>query len=485
MAELLSYLLKFSIGLSVVTLFYLLLLRRLTFYNWNRWYLLVYPLACFVLPLMDIGWWMDSHKLDYTIWQQLPALGGWHPGGAEAPASSADGWWWLGWSALAGMVFMTIRLLIQLLSFRRIYKRAVYLGGEEVKLFAVQEPIIPFSFGKSVFVNPSQHTETDLQEIIRHEMVHVRQHHTADMLVAELLLVVNWFNPFAWILRHAIRQNLEFIADRQVLDHGIDRKQYQYLLVKVVGQRNFSMGTHLNFSALKTRIIMMNKIRSARIHLLKFAFALPLAAVLLLAFRKKAGAIAGELPSMTAAFLTEPVMDTVTVSGTAEAGRAEYAQKTSKAHSDTLPGSVTITAAGSGSVRMSGLPSEDGVLYFVNGEEWPKQNVELIDAAKIQSITVLKGQQAIGRFGKKAKDGAIIITTKSAASTTITVRPSDGITTNAQIIFIVNGVETTGEELRKIAPDAIESVNVLKGDKAVEKYGERARNGVAEVKLKN
>lgn len=78
-------------------------------------------------------------------------------------------------------------------------------------------------------------------------MVHVRQHHTADMMLAELLLVLNWFNPFAWILRHAIRQNLEFIADRQVLTHGVDRRQYQYLLVKVVGQRNFSMASHLNF----------------------------------------------------------------------------------------------------------------------------------------------------------------------------------------------------------------------------------------------
>ncbi|WP_290709818.1 M56 family metallopeptidase, partial [Flavihumibacter sp. CACIAM 22H1] len=295
MNDFIAYLVKFSISLSLVTVFYQFFLRKLTFYNWNRWYLVVYPLACLLLPLLDIGWWMDAETGELAALKELPAMGNWKPGAHNATSEPFNYWTLLYIALLAGSLVMVIRLVLQYLSFVRLSKRAKWLAGEEVKLYSVEESIIPFSFGRSVFVNPSLHSEEDLKEIIRHEMVHVRQHHTADMMLGELLLVLNWFNPFAWMLRHAIRQNLEFIADRQVLTHGIDRKQYQYLLVKVVGQRNFSMASHLNFSALKTRIAMMNKIRSARIQLVKFAFAVPLAAVLLLAFRKKADTLQKEL----------------------------------------------------------------------------------------------------------------------------------------------------------------------------------------------
>src|SRR6185369_4807428 len=106
-----------------------------------------------------------------------------------------------------------------------------------------------------------------------------------DILWAEFICIFNWYNPFAWLIRRAVRQNLEFIADDKVLQNGIDRKQYQYLLVKVIGNNQFSIAQKFNFSSLKKRIAMMNKMKSAGVHLLKFLFILPLVAVLLVAFR--------------------------------------------------------------------------------------------------------------------------------------------------------------------------------------------------------
>jgi BlaR1 peptidase M56 len=128
-----------------------------------------------------------------------------------------------------------------------------------------------------------------LKEIIRHEFVHVKQKHTIDILFAEFLCIINWYNPFVWLMRKAIRQNLEFIADNNVLQSGFDRKQYQYLLLKVIGVSQFSITQQFNFSSLKKRIAMMNKLKSAKVHLIKFLFALPLTAILLLAFRDKLG----------------------------------------------------------------------------------------------------------------------------------------------------------------------------------------------------
>jgi hypothetical protein len=99
--------------------------------------------------------------------------------------------------------------------------------------------------------------------------------------------VLNWYNPAAWLIRNAIRQNLEFIADDKVIQSGMDRKQYQYLLLKVIGNNHFSIANNFNFSSLKKRIAMMNKIKTNRIHLMKFLVIFPLLAVLLLSFRGK------------------------------------------------------------------------------------------------------------------------------------------------------------------------------------------------------
>ncbi len=274
---------KVSIGLAAVYLFYQVFLRRLTFHQWNRWYLLLYALLSLFLPLMNIYWWMDSPQESNALIRYVPSIGL----SAETGAAGMSAKDLLAGLALAGMALMLGRLAMQYLSYRRLRTTARLLVKEDVKLYQVEQRIIPFSFGNAVYINPAIHDPEELKEIIRHEMVHVRQKHTVDMVFAELLVAFNWYNPFAWLIRHAIRQNLEFVADKAVLSHGVDRKTYQYLLLKVIGQKQFSLGTHLNFSALKNRINMMNRLQSAKLHLLKFSFAIPLLAVLLLAFRKE------------------------------------------------------------------------------------------------------------------------------------------------------------------------------------------------------
>jgi len=186
----------------------------------------------------------------------------------------------------AGVLIMGIRVLLQLVSLKRIKTKATLLNSGEVKLYHINESIVPFSFHDSIYINKEQHTEVELREIIRHEFVHVKQKHSIDILLAELLCIVLWFNPVAWLLRKAIRQNLEFIADHKVLEEGLDKKQYQYLLLKVVGNSQYSITPKFNFSSLKNRIAMMNKMKSARVQVLRFLFVLPLIAVLLLAFRE-------------------------------------------------------------------------------------------------------------------------------------------------------------------------------------------------------
>ncbi len=286
------YILKLSVSLALVFLFYQFALRKLTFYNWNRWYLLGYTLLSFFIPFIDISRVLQQQQWsDTSIVQWVPVIE--QEGAAHTVRStgySFTSWDLAGLLLLGGMLLMLFRLLLQLISFRRMIRKASPLAigqlpGSSMRLYQVEENIIPFSFGNSIFINHRLHTTDELREIVWHEFIHVKQRHSVDIICGELLCLLNWYNPFAWLLRRSIRQNLEFIADNKVLENGISRKEYQYLLLKVIGNNHFSIAPKFNFSSLKKRIAMMNKMKSAGVHLVKFLFILPVVAVLLVAFR--------------------------------------------------------------------------------------------------------------------------------------------------------------------------------------------------------
>jgi beta-lactamase regulating signal transducer with metallopeptidase domain len=307
MSNLIPYILKLSISLCVIYLFYQLFLRRLTFYTWNRWYLLLYSIFCFALPFINVFTFVTEPApdepslirfipvIDYVPQHEVTAFMDWKQVAVIV--------------LLAGIVLFMIRLLIQYLSLVKMRTKAKLIYDSSVKLYHIDKPVIPFSFGNAIYINQHQHSQQELSDIIRHEFIHVKQRHTVDMLWSEILCILNWYNPFAWLLKKAIRQNLEFIADHQVLQAGFDRKQYQYLLLKVIGTSTFSIASNFNFSSLKKRIAMMNKSKSARVNLLRFLFILPMLAVILLAFRNIKQEQKNELKEQQVMILEQPVME--------------------------------------------------------------------------------------------------------------------------------------------------------------------------------
>ena len=298
MPTLFLYLLKMCCGLAAVYLFYWLALRNLTFYTANRLYLLLFTGFCFILPLVDVNPTIEPQQFSRTIVvQAVPVVHDYAniliPDASKSKSSSSFSPWdaalviWL-----AGILLLFIRLILGHLSYRRIKKEALPFVYNGIRLYHINKSILPFSFGYSIFLNKEQHTAAELQGIIRHELVHVEQRHTIDILLAEMLCIFNWYNPFAWLLRHAIRQNLEFIADSEVVQSGSDKRAYQYLLLHVMGTAAYPIANQFSFSSLKKRIVMLNRLPSAKAHLMKFILVLPLLAILLLACRENREAIA-------------------------------------------------------------------------------------------------------------------------------------------------------------------------------------------------
>lgn len=295
MASLPDYLLKLSIGLTVVTIFYELVLRRLTFHQWNRWYLFFYSALCFVVPLVNINNVVDTNKeaISYVVIQKIPTISAApaipvHTTPIAAPAETSPSIDWIFIVLVTGMALMLLRFGLHILSLIKIKRQSRLVSDEgDVRIYHFDQRLTPFSFGKAIFYNPAMHDVVELQDIILHEYIHVTQRHTLDVLWAELVCILNWYNPFAWKLSHAIRQNLEYIADEKVLENHSDTKAYQYLLLKTAMGPEFRLAHQFGYLSLKKRIVMMNKTRSPRILLACFWFSLPLLMVLLAAFRNQ------------------------------------------------------------------------------------------------------------------------------------------------------------------------------------------------------
>ncbi|MBS1598763.1 MAG: hypothetical protein JST75_11115 [Bacteroidetes bacterium] len=293
MPFIIQYFIKFSISLAVVYLFYQLSLRRLTFYNSNRWYLMGYVIISFALPFINISPIVEKTNVgSSSIIQYIPVLDKYTI--RKVATSRVDyflhltSWWNLVLIVLMiGSLILLFRLCIQFISLKKMKDNATRINQAPVTIYHVEKSIIPFSFGNDIYINRNMHTEKEIEEIILHEYVHVKQKHTADIMIAEFLCIFNWYNPFAWLIRKAIKQNLEFIADNQVLQTGLDKKNYQYHLLKVTGMPRYGITSNFNFSSLKKRITMMNKMKTAKVQLLRFLFLVPLVTIILLAFRNR------------------------------------------------------------------------------------------------------------------------------------------------------------------------------------------------------
>ncbi|WP_431211243.1 M56 family metallopeptidase [Puia sp. P3] len=457
------------------------MLRRLTFYNLNRWYLLCYSFLCFFIPLVDVGPAVGAGDLVGVI-RMIPVVA------VAAPVRQAG---WGIWDVVAavlaaGAVVLLVRLLVRWLSLVWLRRRSRLLVEDgRIRVYRVEGAVRPFSFGRAVYLNPGLHTESELADIVMHEYVHIRQNHSVDILFAELLSVACWFNPFVWLIRHSIRQNLEFIADRQVLGSGVDRKAYQYHLLNVVGRPAYRIANSYNFSSLKKRIVMMNKSRSARLHLVKFLFVLPLLAVLLLAFRSTYARIRlVERPVVAEeAMKTEQVGEAVAVEKAVRHLATPAVVARRRVTGDT-------SRPGKDTVKLAAQP-----LYLMDGKEASTGEFKALAPADIYAVNVLKGEQALTLFGDRGKDGVVAITTKEfhnrhqgAMKDTLTyrVRPLLSAITErpgARPLYVVDGKEVSGIP-NDVTPDMIESISVIKNEAAKAVYGDRGKNGVVIVVLK-
>ena len=269
---------KVAVALLVFYLFYRFLLKKETFHRFNRAVLVGTAVLSFLLPLCII-----------TIHRPLEMVSAVSPGLVEAvltePASvvtegavSAP-WWPVALVILyfAGVAFVLLRLLVSVLSVRRIIRRGERVGEEDGCTFLVSgQETDPFSWMRYVVLSRKD-WEGPHGSILTHEKAHIAYGHSAELLLVDVLSALQWFNPAVWMLRADLQELHEYEADDAVLRSGADIREYQYLLIKkAVGRSGYSVANSFNHSILKNRITMMSKSRSPLARGLRALYLLPL-----------------------------------------------------------------------------------------------------------------------------------------------------------------------------------------------------------------
>ena len=280
------YLLQVNLGIILFYALYKLICTRDTFFNSRRLILLLSLILPFIIPLIDIREWMETREslvmltnFDYstTIPEIVVGTAGTEPGNQVFVISE-----WIKNIYIAGILALSVRLIVQAISLYLIILRTPEKTVNGIRIKCMKDKSGPFSFFNWIFLNPDNVKEEEISEILTHEMAHVRQKHSIDVIISELVNICCWINPFAWLMKREVRLNLEFLADRKVMDAGFATKSYQYHLLGLTYNHKYGLSNNFNFSHLKQRIIMMNKKKTNGAGHIKYAlFAIPAFALLL------------------------------------------------------------------------------------------------------------------------------------------------------------------------------------------------------------
>lgn len=282
MGEFVIYSVKVSMCLIMFYVFYKLLLSRTTLHTFNRFVILALVAVSLVLPFIHLTVEKPVVEGTVTIDQLLMMA---MVVEQEQPEFHLSVISLIVLIYLIGVSGFFIKMLISYFGIHRIMKKASKVVDEdEVRIFVIDNDIAPFSWFSNIVISAADYNN-NRNPIITHEKAHVRKGHSIDIMLCNLLTVVQWFNPAAWLLKAELQNVHEFEADEAVLHSGINAMDYQLLLVrKAVGEQMFAIANNLNKYSLKKRIAMMKTKKTNRWASMKALVVLPLAAIAVVAF---------------------------------------------------------------------------------------------------------------------------------------------------------------------------------------------------------
>jgi TonB-dependent SusC/RagA subfamily outer membrane receptor len=367
----------------------------------------------------------------------------------------------------------------------------------------------PFSFFNYIVYNPTQFNEEELLHILNHEKVHAQHLHSLDTIVAQIICVILWFNPFAWLYKKALQQNLEFIADQKAQHVSPCKKSYQTVLLKA-SVKNHQLVFTNNFytSLIKKRIAMLHKSKSKKRNQLKLILVLPLLAFFIMSFNTKTIYLEANTEHDKSIHLPSDSGESIEIIFTKNTSDEDleeikkelkskgitFIYKDVKRNSDgeiigistefrSKENASNYNIYGEKSIAAFQFKSSDdtfgvGTLNYTFVDE----NTKVQSSNSSNKVVIIEESDDHSKIDVKTfknKDSIYVIrrnnkftlSTDDSNDSNIIFRESD------EPIFIINGKKVEKSIFEDVDSEDIQSVFVLKGKKAVEKFGDEGKNG--------
>jgi len=287
-----NFMLESGISLAIFALVYLLFLRKETFFVLNRIYLLGSVCISILLPFIH-----------FQVFSKMPSIM------LDEVTVTATGYQnllqtvFVYSSTISGEIEKTIQsiglirfiyilgtaIFLFVFLYRLLQITALIMNNESelkngIRIIKIDRDTTPFSFFHFVFIDKNNANGSGMKEMLAHEMEHVRQGHSVDVMILEFLTIFLWFNPFFWLLKRSIRENHEFLADSGVLKPEVSSAAYRLLLLNSAFLQQPVIANNFNYSLIKIRIKMITKIKSSKTAALKLSMGILVTAALLVIF---------------------------------------------------------------------------------------------------------------------------------------------------------------------------------------------------------
>ena len=496
------YILKSSVCLVLFYLFFRLLLSKETFHRFNRMALLGVLFFSLLIPCIEVT---TRHQVEVQqavlSIEQLLLMAELEATPANVGAvqeTSAISWVQIVLLVyLAGILFLACRNIYSLICLFRLIHSGKHEKLEKgVTLVVHNQEIAPFSWMNYIVISRKD-LEENGREILIHEMAHIHHRHSVDLLVADICIFFQWFNPGAWLLKQELQNIHEYEADETVINEGVNAKEYQLLLIKkAVGTRLYSMANSFNHSKLKKRITMMLKEKSNPWARLKYLYVLPLAAIAVTAFARPE--ISEKMEEISA----------VKVNDLAEIVQEKVLQDTVKVSKDEKKDDLVVSGVKS--------KEEEEIVIFEVVEQMPEYPGGMSALQKYLSEKIA-GSPIKGKAGGrvmvgftvaetgKIKDVRVLQSDEASLNQeaerivsempdwipgkqrgrpvpvkyTVPIRFGNiRFAENKQPLIFADGKEISMDAMEKLDPSTIESISVLKDSTSIKVYGKRGANGV-------
>jgi TonB family protein len=409
---------KTAIAAGAFYLAYLVLFQNKKQFAFNRVYLPASLAISFIIPLISFTTvkYIEAPEVVSASYSYLAPS-------AEIEVIPQSVTWWphyLSIIYLLGAMGFLLHLISGHLKAFQITKRSQVMSLYGYRVHVTEKDVHPFSFFNKIVISRKTLNCPNLRMIIDHESIHVKEKHTLDILLTEVLFILQWFNPFVWLIKDAVKNNLEYKTDDEIIKHH-NRVTYQLAMVALADKKGVApFLTALNGSQLKNRIIMMKKNTNNRYGFLKQLVILPLLAVLIMGLSERVVKTEFVQEHQNSQFPTETINEITAAAHEKNELLAgpdlQKVQLPDTSSAKPFPINPSGTAIHYKDIFTSPVPdTTKESIWVVDGKI--SKTITQVPSGDIAQIDVLKGQSARALFGPDGRNGAVIITTKSKSYT--------------------------------------------------------------------